>query len=111
MTNEEVKNALLGMYVPLETVEKFLEWNAKNRNVWRMFEAETIKLIRAGKTHWGAKAICELIRYKRAIEEGGQFDDYAVNNNFSAYFARVFIVKYPAHADFFETREIRGLAK
>lgn len=111
MKNEEVANALFSMHVPVETIEKFLEWNSKNPTVWRMFERAALDLIKAGKTHWGAKAICELIRYKRAVEEGGQFDDYSVNNNFSAYYARVFIVKYPQYSHFFETREIRGLTK
>jgi len=109
MNKENVIGALLADGVDLKTSMLFLAWHDANRTVWKMFEAKALKLIASGKEHWGAKAIFEVIRCERAENEGGQFKDYAVNNNYPAYYARVFALKYPQHKNFFEFREVKGL--
>lgn len=109
MNRQSVITALVADGVDYETCIAFVNWHEKNGTVWRSFEAKALKLITQGKTHWGAKAIFEVIRYERAAEEGGQYDDYAVNNNYPAYYARVFALKYPQHSAFFEFRKVKGL--
>lgn len=103
------REALIAQGIDAETVDSFLAWHSENPKVWQMFEAKALDLIGQGKRHWGAKALAEQIRYDRATTEGGQFGDYAVANNYVAYYARVFALKYPQHKDFFEYREVKGL--
>ncbi len=95
--------------VDLKTIAHFMKWHRENPSVWTLFEQKALNLIKSGKKRWGAKAIMEVIRYERAEKEGGQFDDYAVNNNYPAYYARVFAMKHPEHKGFFEFREVKGL--
>lgn len=104
-----VKEFLLSEGIEEKTAEAFFAWHLKNPVVWTMFESEALRLIAAGKRHWGAKALAEWIRYQRATTEGGQFGDYSVANNYVAYYARIFAFKYPQHKDFFEFREVKGL--
>ena len=105
----DVRAALVAQRIDEATVDAFLNWHAANPKVWELFETKTLALIEAGKTHWGAKSVAEMIRFERSMLEGGQFEDYALNNNYPAYYARVFALKYPSHADFFEFRTIKGL--
>ena len=109
MKREEVIGSLLADGVDIKTTLSFLAWHEANPTVWKMFESKAKNLILSGKKRWGAKAIFEVIRYERAEKEGGQFEDYAVNNNYPAYYARVFALKYPQHKNFFEFREVKGL--
>lgn len=105
----DVRTQLIGQGIDAETVDSFLRWHSENPTVWKLFEEKSLELIQAGKTHWGAKALAEQIRYERAKTEGGQFGDYSVANSYVAYYARVFALKYPQHKDFFEFREVKGL--
>jgi hypothetical protein len=109
MDRATAESALIADGVAWETVRSFVAWHSRNPSVWRKFENKALALIAKGKQRWGAKAIFEVIRYERAEEEGGQFDDYAVNNNYPAYYARIFAAKYPQHSKFFEFRAVKGL--
>lgn len=111
MTNEEAIGALVADGLNVETAYMFVQWHKANPIVWQKFERKALALIAKGKKRWGAKAIMEYVRFERAEEEGGEFDDYAVNNNYPAYYARIFAFKYPQHKDFFEFREVKGLQR
>lgn len=109
MKREEVLGDFLADGIDVKTSLSFLKWHDANPVVWKLFEQKALALVKSGKKRWGAKAIMQVIRYERAEKEGGQFDDYAVNNNYPAYYARVFALKHPQFKDFFEFREIKGL--
>ena len=99
-------NAIVRDGVPEDTAKLFFAWHHDHLEVWEAFQFKAIKLIERGVAHYGSKAIFEVIRFEHTIRSGG---DFKVNNNFAPYYARLFALKYPDHADFFETREIRGL--
>ena len=100
------QTALEDMGVDSDTAAQFIGWHQRNPEVWKAFEAFALKLIARGMKHYGAKAIMEVVRYDQALKSSGEFK---VNNNYSAYYARIFTLKYPQHKDFFEFREVRGL--
>lgn len=75
----------------------------KNPTVWRLFVRFTHELIRAGREHYSSDAVIHRIRWYTVVETHG--DEFKVNNNFSAVFARWFHEAYPEHAGFFRTRE------
>ncbi len=99
------KEIILDCGVPEETAKAFLIWHNKNRDVWAAFERIALDMIAHGMQRWGAKAIMEIVRYERA--KAGK--DYQVNNNYTAYYARIFAAKYPQNKNFFEFREVSGL--
>jgi hypothetical protein len=92
--------------LPEETIDSFFQWHYANPLVWKEFERLSLELIARGITHYGAKSIMEVVRWHRAICGGA---DFKINNNYSAYYARIFEMKHPGHTGFFEMRRVRGL--
>lgn len=77
-------------------------YDRKHPQVWGEFRRLTFQLIRRGFKHYGAKAILEAMRFHTAIQTG---ESPKLNNNHTAYYARKFMRRYPAHDGFFEIRE------
>jgi len=86
---------------------EFEEFDKANPDVWAEFKAIAFRLIEKGVKHYGAKAIFEVIRYKKTVETTGS--EFKLNNDFTAYYARKFINLYPQYADFFETRKVKNV--
>lgn len=83
----------------------FEEYDLKHPAIWKEFKDLTFRLITKGITHYGAKAICEVIRFHKIIDH--QDYEFKVNNNFTAGYARKFMEQYPEYEGFFETRKIK----
>lgn len=105
LSYSDVRRGLLLQGTPERTVEEFIQHYAANPLIWKCFEKFTIEAIVKGKKI-GAKAIMERVRWEAEVEKG---EDWKCNNNWTAYYARVFAMKYPEHADFFEFRAVEGL--
>lgn len=95
----------LGGIDPL-TRSAFLSAHKACPEVWKYFEKFALEAIASGRQHYGAKGIMERVRWHTEIEHGAEFK---ANNNWTAYYARIFTAKYPEHGEFFEFREVRGL--
>lgn len=74
----------------------------ENPRVWALFVRFTFELIRAGREHYSADAVFHRIRWHTAIETND--DEFKVNNNHVACFARWFDATYPEHVGFFRMR-------
>lgn len=98
-------SVLIAQGVPLETAQAFLAWHRDNPAIWREFERLTLEAIAKGRKV-GAKAVMERVRWEVEVERGGE---WKCNNNYTAYYARMFGAKYPQHRDYFEYREVKGL--
>lgn len=88
-----------------EMLEKFLNYFASRPDIWQAFEKVTLRLIERGVERIGAKCIMENIRYGLALKNGK--DEFKICNTYTAGYARVFAIKHPQHADFFELRECK----
>lgn len=76
-------------------------WLLKNKSVWLAFWDKTEALRRAGRSHYGAKAIAEIIRYETAVRNAEI--TFKLNNNHVSGLARLY--NQVAGVEFFETRE------
>lgn len=103
---EWIRQALDELHLDKETKEKFIQWHIGTPSVLILFFQKTRQLIQGGRKHFGAKCIMESIRFDYAVKAK---DDFKVNNNYTAYCARLFAKRYPEYADFFEYRTVRGL--
>jgi len=92
--------------VDQKTKQLFMAYHRANPTIWIAFEKLAIDLIDRGLKRYGAKAIMEVVRYHESIQRRGEFD---INNNYSSYYSRAFIKKYPQHDGFFEFRRTKGL--
>jgi hypothetical protein len=94
---------LVAMPAPEPTpAERFAAFDAANPEVWRLFERFALAAVHAGRERIGAKLIVERIRWHVSIETTG--DDFKINNNYTAYYARRFQAAHPEHANLFQTR-------
>ena len=84
-----------------EYVLTFISYIQDNVQVWQAFRNKALAIARK-REYYGAKAIMEVVRYESIVSERGEFK---VNNNITACFARVFVLMYPQHKDFFRLRK------
>jgi len=82
--------------------EQFEDYHLKNPQIYVEFKRKAFQAINKGKKHYSAKAIFEVIRWETSVEGDGE---YKVNNNFTAYFARLFEKEYPKHKGFFRMKK------
>lgn len=99
---ESVEQHLHGAGYSRADVESWKKrWKAQP-DLWREFEALTLRLIAEGKRA-GAIDILARIRWERQVE---QKLEYKCNNNDAPIWARIFALKHPQHRGFFEFRKV-----
>jgi hypothetical protein len=90
------------MHTALSLSERFAKFDAAHPDVWQSFVSVTRDLIAAGKTRYSADAILHVVRWHRATSTAGQ--EFKINNNFSACYARKWADTHKDAAGFFATR-------
>lgn len=91
--------------------DKFIAFHKANPEIYDLFERFTFEAIDAGMKRVGAKFIFERIRWEIAVPTKGAgycvplHRDLKLNNNFTAWYARLFVAKHRAHKGLFEMRE------
>lgn len=88
------------------TAAKFLEYHREHPDIWQHFEKLTLQLVKNGVRHYGAKAIMEVVRFHRQVKKR---DGFKISNSYTAYYARIFAIKYPQHKKFFAFKSTKGL--
>jgi hypothetical protein len=79
----------------------FEQYHAKNPQIYRAYTHYAFEAIHSRATSIGSKAICERIRWDAKIDRN---DDFKVNNNYTADYARKFEADFPEYTGFFEFR-------
>lgn len=74
-----------------------------NPQVYELFRRFTFQAIDAGRRDFGAKAVMERIRWSSMVETSGE--PYKINNNYTAFYARIFMDSHPEHQGLFQTRK------
>ena len=97
-----------------ELYEKWLKFHKNNPNIYHLFDKYTQQVIKVGKK-CGAKAVWEQIRWQTLYRIKDPFrnknEDFDLNNNHTAYYARHWMKQNPKHKDFFELRCVKGEQK
>lgn len=104
---DTVRKILIDANVDRFTIEAFLNYDLEHPEIYPAFCKFTVEAIRAGK-HKGAKSIAEKIREEVKLSGNGEFK---LNNDYIAYYARVFCSNFPKFKNYFEFREVRGLKR
>lgn len=86
----------------------FEEFHARHPEVYAMFERFSLEML-AGGLNLGAKAVWERMRWETRV---GPLcvttRTYRLNNNFTPYYARLFMARHPEHAHAFHKRRVRS---
>lgn len=80
----------------------FLKYHQDNPQIYEAFKKFTIKAINKGHKRWSADAIFHVMRWETEIEGNDQFK---VNNNYTALYARMFMEEFPQVKGFFTVRK------
>jgi len=107
-------NGLIRMGVNFEKTQDFIKYHQENLWIWDAFESAALDGIKSGRTKMGAKELFERIRWNP--ECGGVSDQtplfalcsdgFKLSNNYTALYARLFIVKYPQYKKSFSLKEL-----
>ena len=90
----------------LTTEEGFRDWLASRdgERISKEFVSLARQLRDRGHRHFGAKALCEYIRFNIALKEGP--DGFKLNNNVTSRLSRWAMQSCPDLRGFFETRAL-----
>ena len=83
--------------------ERFGLFHKNNPRVYELFKQFTFEVINKGFRKWSADAVMHRVRWEASvITDDPQFK---INNNYVAFYARLFMAEYPQYQGFFETRK------
>lgn len=87
-----------------EMSAQFKAFHNDHPEVWDLFQRFAFEKIKRGFNNYSSKGIFERIRWEVARPEP-EPSDFKLNNNYTAFYARWFMLKYPEHDGFFRLRE------
>ena len=85
-------------------VEEFKAFHRENPHIYELFKKFTLQSISRGREHFSARTVLHRIRWYTDVETVSP-DGFKVNNNWSAFYARLFERDFPEHIGFFRNRE------
>lgn len=84
--------------------DRFRTWCLENPHIVRRIAEMALDLRRAGRRHYGIKALFEVVRYETALREADT--RLKLNNDYTARLARKLMREHPELDGFFEIREL-----
>ena len=95
-----------------DTIEAFIKYFKENRPVWEHFQRIALEAAKM-KFCYGAKAIMETVRFEidRQRFGAGRKDQFKINNDWTSFYARAFVLCYPQLRNFLKFRKIRGIRR
>ncbi len=82
---------------------RFCSYHEANPQVYVEFRRITFETMAKGFKNYSANGIFELIRWHTGVTANG--DCFKVNNDYRAFYARLFEQDFPQHKGFFRTRK------
>jgi len=83
-------------------------WLSENPRAYQLFDKYASQLAATGK-RFGAKLVFERLRFRYFLEPDA--DGFKLNNNYTAYIARIWAEKNPRYAHLIEFRSIKCVQK
>lgn len=87
----------------------FNEFHELNPHVFRNLKVLAFQALRAGRRKIGMKFLFERLRWEYAIKTRHEEGTYRMNNNFTAYYARMLMEQEPELDGLFEVRELKAI--
>ena len=80
-------------------------YHEQNPIVWNLFQQFTFELIERGFKNYGAKGVMERVRWDTDQPTVDGKSRFKINNNYTAFYARKFMIHYPQYKGFFRIRK------
>ena len=84
------------------TDSKFPKYHSDNPTIYEAFKKITFEAISKGHNRFSAEFVFNVIRWKTKVTAK---DEFKVNNNYKAFYSRMFMNEYPEHKGIFSTRK------
>ena len=81
---------------------KWWQYHNENPEVYELFKRFTYEVIARGHDQYSSKAIFERIRWHTDVETTDE--EFKISNNYTPYYARLFMYEHPEHQGFFRTQ-------
>ena len=81
------------------------EYHEANPQIYELFKRFAFEAILAGRERFASTIIYQRIRWYTTVETKG--DPWKLNNNYQAFYVRLFEEEFPEHGDFFVKRTSR----
>lgn len=88
------------------TESAFQRYHAENPQIYRLLLRFALEAKQAGRIRLGIKMLYERVRWHTTVETHG--DEFKLNNNYHAYYARLLMQQEPTLRGFFETRKAKA---
>lgn len=82
--------------------KKFPKYHNENPHIYEAFKKYTFEAIDRGRLYFSSEAVINRIRWDSLISGN---DKYKINNNYKAFYSRMFMNEYPQHKGYFRTRK------
>lgn len=86
---------------------RFMAFHEANPEVYRRLHQMALRLRQTGARRWSMKALFEALRWEQYLLTADP-EGFKLNNNFTAYYARLMMQRDSLLEGFFETRERDG---
>lgn len=83
--------------------ERFEQYHRINPHIYAQFRYYTLKAIQSGYKNFGSQMIIERIRWQTGVV--AKQSDFKINNDFAAFYSRMFMIEYPSYSTYFRTRQ------
>ena len=83
-------------------IREFEAFHAANPEVYHLFKRFAYDAIRRHHQHFSSDMVLHRVRWETGVVTTGNL--YKINNNYSAFYARLFMLQHPAHQGFFRCR-------
>lgn len=85
----------------------FIEFDRDNPRIYQLLCRFADQALAAGRARLGISLLFERIRWEVYITTASN-DEFKLNNNHRAYYARKWLREHPEHPEFFATRRVKG---
>jgi hypothetical protein len=83
--------------------DKFPEYHKQNTQIYDAFKKTTFEAIEKGHRLFSAEFVFNVIRWNTRVSANDT--EYKINNNYKAFYSRMFMNEYPQHKGLFLTRK------
>ena len=92
--------------LPDDGAVRFHEFHRANPHVYDRLRGLAMRQVEAGRVHGGIAQLFEVLRYEHSLRTSG--DEFKLNNNYRAHYARLLMEREPRLSGFFQTRASRA---
>lgn len=93
---------------PITRKEQFEAFHDANPQVYANLEKLATQLIAKGRRKIGIGLLTEVLRWEFYLQTEDPNSEYAINNNYRSYYARLLVERHPEWNEAFELRHLRS---